>query len=152
MGFLSLFVLEKKFGKKDYDSSIIVNTLVNESSSIHIPFWEATMIEATWLDVGDAIIGWQTHNKEQHGSASLKAQVLGTYDLNTYVDVQGILEWETIMTIDIDPLKKNHTWELVPWQKGKNVVKCQWFYKTKFTYNGDVEFSGACLVTKRFSQ
>ena len=39
--------------------------------------------------------------------------VLKTYYLNTYLDAQGVPEWENDMTYEIDSLKKNQTWELV---------------------------------------
>jgi hypothetical protein len=41
--------------------------------------------------------------------------------------------------IEIDSLSKNHTWDLVPQLQGKNVVKCRWVYRTKFTFEGVVE-------------
>ena len=34
--------------------------------------------------------------------------VLKTYDLETYVDAQGVPEWENDMNTEIDSLKKNH--------------------------------------------
>ena len=39
--------------------------------------------------------------------------VLKTYDLNTYLDAQGVPVWENDMTSKIDSLKKSQTWELV---------------------------------------
>jgi hypothetical protein len=52
----------------------------------------------------------------------------------------------------LDSLSKNHTWELVPQPQGKNVVKCRWVYRTKFTFEGVVEHHKSCLVVKGFSQ
>ena len=43
---------------------------------------------------------------------------------NTYVDAQGIPKWEIVVIVEIDSLKKNRTWELVPRTQGNNVVKC----------------------------
>jgi hypothetical protein len=47
---------------------------------------------------------------------------------------------------------ENHTWELFPWPQGKNIVKCQWVYKTKFTSEGVFENHESHLVVKGFSQ
>jgi hypothetical protein len=47
-------------------------------------------------------------------------------------------------------LVKNDTWDLVPQLQGKNVVKCQWVYKTKFTYEGANEIHMPPLVANGF--
>ena len=76
------------------------------------------------------------------------ACVLDTYDTNTYVYAQGVPKWENSMTTEIESLKKNQTWELVPQPQGKNVMKCRWVYKTKFTSDGVFECHKARLVSK----
>lgn len=78
-------------------------------------------------------------------------RVLEACDLDTYADAKGHLEWEHAMLIEMDSMLTNHTWDLVPRSQGKNVVKCRWIYKTKFTTEG-VEHRKACLVMKYFSQ
>lgn len=78
--------------------------------------------------------------------------VLETCDPNTYADAKGQPEWEQAMSIEMDSLLNNHTWDLVPQPQGKNVVKYQQVYKTKFTYEGVVENHKARLVAKGFSQ
>ena len=52
------------------------------------------------------------------------------------------------MFTKMDFLLKNHTWDLVPRLEGKNVVKCDWVYKTKFTFEGVVQHHMDCLVMK----
>jgi hypothetical protein len=47
---------------------------------------------------------------------------------------------------------KNHTWDLVPPPQGKNIVKCRWVYKNKFTSEGFFEYHKARLVMKVFSR
>ena len=56
------------------------------------------------------------------------------------------------MQHEMDSLEKNFTWDLDPRPTDKNVVKCRWVYRTKFTSNGVVERHESCLVAKGFSQ
>ena len=51
------------------------------------------------------------------------ACVIDTYDPNTYLDAQGVLERENFMFYEIDFLKKNQTWEFVPQPQGNDVVE-----------------------------
>jgi hypothetical protein len=78
--------------------------------------------------------------------------VLQTFDLVTYSDAQGQLEWEQAMKKEMDSLVKNQIWNLVPQPQGKNIVKCRWVYKTKFTSKVVVECHKSCLVVNGFSQ
>jgi hypothetical protein len=78
--------------------------------------------------------------------------VLETSNPATYSDVEGWLEWEQTMKTRIDYLSKNHTWDLVPRPQGKNIVKCRWVYRTKFTSEGVVERHKARFFVKGFSQ
>jgi hypothetical protein len=66
-------------------------------------------------------------------------RVLETCDHVSYSDAQGQPEWEQAMQDEMNSLLKNHTWDLVPRPQGKNIVKCRWVYKTKFTSEGVVE-------------
>ena len=84
-------------------------------------------------------------------SATVMACVLETCDLDTYVDAQGVPEWETAVTAKMNSLKKNQTWELVPRPQGNNVVKCRWVYKTSFNFDSVVECQKDRLVAKGFS-
>ena len=53
---------------------------------------------------------------------------------------------------EMDSLKKNHTWDLVPRPLGKKIVKCRQVYQTKFTSKGAIGCHKARLVVKYFSQ
>ena len=97
-------------------------------------------------------IGRQTRSQKQRGNVALMACVFDTCDTDTYVNAQGVPEWENVMTVEIDSLKKNKTWELFPQLQGKNVVKCGCVYKTMFTSVDVVEHHKDCLVTKAFFQ
>jgi hypothetical protein len=56
------------------------------------------------------------------------------------------------MKIEIDSLSKNQTRDLVSHPHGKNIVKCQLVYKTKFASGGVVKRHKLHLITKVFSQ
>jgi hypothetical protein len=126
---------------------------VNISSpSPCLPWWDAKTIEVVGPDVGDVSSGHQTGVRSNKPSVSLMTHVLETCDHVSYADVQGKPEWEKAMQAEMNSLLKNHTWDLVPRPQGKNIVKCRWVYKTKFTFEGVVEHHKACLVAKGFSQ
>ena len=79
-------------------------------------------------------------------------QILDTYGPESFTDAQGKLEWEQAMRHEMDSLEKNHTWDLVSQPPGKNLIKCQWVYLTKFTSNYAIEHHKGRLVAKGFSQ
>ena len=56
------------------------------------------------------------------------------------------------MDDEIQALKKNDTWDLVPCPVKHNVVGCCWIFKTKLHANGSIERHKARLVAKGFSQ
>ena len=56
------------------------------------------------------------------------------------------------MQHEIDSLEKNHTWDLFPQSNGKNVMKCQWVYWTKFMFYSVVECHKAHFIMKVFFQ
>ena len=49
-------------------------------------------------------------------------------------------------------LKKDNTWELVQFPKGKTTVGCKWVFTIKHKSNGTVERYKAHLVAKGFTQ
>ena len=79
-------------------------------------------------------------------------QILNTCDPKSYTNAKMKPRWEQAMQHEMDYLEKNHTWYLVPWPQGKNIVKFRWVYQTKFTLEGVVEHQKAHFVAKRFSQ
>lgn len=81
-----------------------------------------------------------------------------TSDTTVSVESQSVVEalsspqWKAAMKDELDALKKNNTWELVPYHSDLRVVDCRWVFKTKFKPNGDVERYKARLVAKGFQQ
>ena len=56
------------------------------------------------------------------------------------------------MQEELNSLKENETWELVPLPPKRKLVQCKWFYRTKVAdYGSDIKYK-ARLVSKGFSQ
>src|SRR2546430_8511817 len=53
---------------------------------------------------------------------------------------------------ELQALKKNNTWELMPLPVGKRAVGCKWVYTVKQTPEGKVDRYKARLVAKGYSQ
>lgn len=58
-------------------------------------------------------------------------------------------QWRKAMEEELNALKKNCTWSLVPYNDNLKVVDCKWIFKTKFKGNREVERYKAC--SKRLS-
>ena len=56
------------------------------------------------------------------------------------------------MNYEIDQIKKNKTWELVPRTKGMNVIGTKWVFNYKFNEHGHVTRNKARLVCKGYAQ
>lgn len=60
--------------------------------------------------------------------------------------------WKAAIESEIESLKKNDTWKLVPKPEGKHLVDCKWVFKVKRDEIGNVNRYKARLVAKGFSQ
>ena len=56
------------------------------------------------------------------------------------------------MEEEIQELKKNQTWDLVPKPKDVKPISCKWVYKVKTRIDGSVGRYKDCLVAQGFSQ
>ena len=56
------------------------------------------------------------------------------------------------MNEEIDHIKRNKTWTLVPTSKDKNVIDTKWVFKNKLNENGEVSRNKARLVCKGYAQ
>ncbi|KAL2472251.1 putative mitochondrial protein [Abeliophyllum distichum] len=61
-------------------------------------------------------------------------------------------EWLSMMDAEIQALKTNETWDLVPRPSHHNVVGCKWIFKTKLRADGSIERHKAYLVAQLFFQ
>ncbi|KAI5312168.1 hypothetical protein L3X38_041341 [Prunus dulcis] len=48
-------------------------------------------------------------------------------------------EWVDAMNVEMEALKKNESWDLVPLPKGKKVVRCRWVFTLKHKADGSID-------------
>lgn len=56
------------------------------------------------------------------------------------------------MNAELEVLKDNKTWSLVPLPVGKKPIGCKWVYKIKYKSDGMIECYKARLVAKEYTQ
>ncbi|XP_035215308.1 uncharacterized protein LOC118188897 [Stegodyphus dumicola] len=56
------------------------------------------------------------------------------------------------MEKELENLKRNETWDIVPRPEGRKVVKCKWVFKRKLNKDGQVERYKARLVARGYTQ
>ncbi|KAJ3679560.1 hypothetical protein LUZ60_017571 [Juncus effusus] len=69
-----------------------------------------------------------------------------------FEEAKGNKSWEDAMDEEMQALRKNKTWNLVPKPKRVDPVTCKWVYKLKCKADGSVECYKARLVARGFSQ
>ena len=62
------------------------------------------------------------------------------------------VQWEQAMQDELDSIKANHTYELVPLPAGRQAIGCKWVYKIKRHADGSIDRWKARLVAKGYSQ
>jgi hypothetical protein len=55
------------------------------------------------------------------------------------------------MDEELDKIKKNDTWELVPRTRYKNVIGTKWVFRKKLNENGQVTMNKSRLVCKGYA-
>jgi hypothetical protein len=88
-------------------------------------------------------------------SKPLKAftQTLSSYHIPSSVEeALSDPEWAQAMQEELEALKKNNTWKLVPLPEGKKIVGCKWVFSIKYKADGSIDRYKARLVAKGFTQ
>ena len=61
-------------------------------------------------------------------------------------------KWLEAMKTEIESLNETQTWDLVPREKGQNIIPGRWVYKIKHDSNGNIDKFKARYVAKGFKQ
>jgi len=61
-------------------------------------------------------------------------------------------KWRDAITIEIESIEKNKTWELTPLPEGVEPIRVKWVFKTKLNEHGKVKMYKARPVAKGYAQ
>jgi hypothetical protein len=78
--------------------------------------------------------------------------MLSVIEPKNFAEANKSEDWIKAMNEELDQIEKNHTWELVPRPKDKNVVGTKWIFKNKLNENGQIIKNKAILVCKGYAQ
>ncbi|KAJ9556147.1 hypothetical protein OSB04_010761 [Centaurea solstitialis] len=82
----------------------------------------------------------------------LHSALYATTDPTSFKTAERDPKWVRAMQQELDALRKNNTWSLVPRPINRKIVGSKWLYRTKFHSDGSVERYKARLVAQGFSQ
>jgi hypothetical protein len=69
-------------------------------------------------------------------------------ETNSFEEANKDEFWNKAMDEELDQIKKNDTWELVPRPNNKNVIGTKWVFRNKLNEYGYVTRNKARLVCK----
>jgi hypothetical protein len=75
-----------------------------------------------------------------------------TTEPHHYLAAMQIPHWRAAMDLEIQALRHNGTWTLVPSRPGINLIDSKWVFKVKKHADGSIERYKACLAAKGFKQ
>ena len=78
--------------------------------------------------------------------------LLRKFEPKTVYDALQDDDWYKATKEEIDQIKKNKTWSLVPRPVDKNVIGTKWVFKNKLDENGEITRNKARLVCKGYAQ
>lgn len=87
----------------------------------------------------------------KYANAAIIEEV-GLKEPTSFEEASQNKEWKHAMDEEIQALKQNETWELVPKPEGVKPISCKWVYKKKTRSDGTIERYKARLVARGFSQ
>jgi hypothetical protein len=71
---------------------------------------------------------------------------------NKFNEANKYVNWLKSMNEELDQIKKNNTWELVPRPTNKNVIGTKWVFKNKMNEKGKIVRNKSRLVCKGYAQ
>ena len=102
--------------------------------------------------IGDKSAGVQTRRQLAEQTEEVYLAMLSQIEPNNFDEASKDKNWVNIMNEELDQIKKNKTWELMPRPVGKNVIGTKWIFKNKMNEQGQVIRNKARLVCKGYSQ
>jgi hypothetical protein len=75
-----------------------------------------------------------------------------TGEPSTVQEALGDPRWKQAMQDEYDALLRNHTWRLVPYKKGTNLIDCKSVFKIKRKSDGTIDRYKGRLVAKGYKQ
>ena len=73
-------------------------------------------------------------------------------DPETFSEAAKNPRWIGAMNEEMQALRKNETWDLVPTSPRNKAIGCRWIYKVKYNVDGSVNRYKARLVAKGYAQ
>lgn len=78
--------------------------------------------------------------------------MISTFEPRSDKEAFGDDHWVKAMEEELDKIKKNNTWTLVPRLVNKNVIGTKWVFRNKLNKDGVVVRNKARLVCKGYAQ
>ncbi|XP_062110329.1 uncharacterized mitochondrial protein AtMg00820-like [Humulus lupulus] len=70
----------------------------------------------------------------------------------SYKQALLIPHWKHAMELELQALRHNSTWQLVPCLPATNIIGCKWLFKLKYKPGGSIERHKTRLVARGFTQ
>jgi hypothetical protein len=77
--------------------------------------------------------------------------LLSTVEPNSFEEAKIDEHWIKAMEEELDQIKKNKKWELVPRPKDKNVIDTKWVFRINLNTDGQVTINKERLVCKGYA-
>lgn len=93
-----------------------------------------------------------SYDKLSHRHRAFVMSISANFEPKHYNQASQYPEWCNAMESELNAMKANNTWDVVPLPNEKNSVGCRWVYKIKHGSDGKIERYKARLMAKGFNQ
>lgn len=96
--------------------------------------------------------------RDPNTGVQTRRRIVSTYSLLSSIEPKNVIEakqderWIKAMNEELNQIKRNQTWELVPMPKNKNVIGTKWVFRNKLNEHGKVVRNKARLLCKGYAQ
>ncbi|KAF3614676.1 hypothetical protein FXO38_35522 [Capsicum annuum] len=116
------------------------------------PAWMNDFVSKNTKKVPHALANHVSYDKLSQSYKSFVVKNSSVTEPTSYFEACKDPRWVDAMKTEIEALNSNHTWEVVPFPKGKKTIGCRWIYKVKYEASGEVEGFKTRLVAKGYGQ